>query len=89
VSNQKVQEGNGITFSMFLVIIIAMAIIIALSSAKIYLSNQIYYESKVVNKMKSEVSALRAEKRVLKHSAEALRFQTKVADTIFIIYESE
>lgn len=85
----KKKDPNGITFGMILVILMAMAIVILLATVKIYLSNHIYYESKVVNKMKSEVSALKAEKMMLEQSAEALKFQTQVADTIFTIYESE
>jgi len=89
VSKNKIKEPNGITFGMVLVIVMAMTIVILLATVKIYLSNQIYYESKVVNTIKSEVAALKAEKMILEQSAEALKFQTKVADTIFTIYESE
>jgi len=80
---------NGITFGMVSVIIIAMAIILILTTVKTYLSNQIYYESKVVNKMAREVSALKAEKIMLKQSVEALRFKNRVADTIFTIQEDD
>jgi len=43
---------NGITFGMVWVIIMAMLIVLILTTIKTYLSNQIYYESKVVNKMR-------------------------------------
>lgn len=89
MSNQKIKDPNGITFGMVAVILMAMSIVIILATVKIYLSNQIYYESKVVNKIKSEVSALKAEKEMLEQGVEALRFQTKVADTIFTIYGDE
>ena len=74
-SARKKKMPNGITFGMVSVIIIAMAIILILTTVKTYLSNQIYYESKVVNKMAREVSALKAEKIMLKQSVEALRFK--------------
>ena len=63
----------------------SVTIILILSMSKIYLSNQIYYESKVVNKMKREVSALKAEKVILLQSVEALKFKNRVTDTIFVI----
>ncbi|MDQ7084333.1 MAG: hypothetical protein Q9M36_05150 [Sulfurovum sp.] len=85
----KKQAANGITFGMFFVVLMSMAIVIILATTKIYLSNQIYYESKIVNKMKTEVSALEAEKILLEQEVEALTFKNKVTDTIFTIYESD
>lgn len=88
-SPTKKKIPNGITFGMISVIIIAMAIVLILTTIKTYLSNQIYYESKVVNKMAREVSALKAEKVMLKQSVEALKFKNRVTDTIFNIQEDE
>ena len=85
----KKKMPNGITFGMVSVIIMAMAIVLILTTIKIYLSNQIYYESKVVNKIKREVSALKAEQIMLEQSVEALKFKNRVTDTIFSIQESE
>ncbi len=79
---------NGITFGMVSVIFMSMTIVLILTMIKIYLSNQIYYESKIVNKMKREVSALEAEKVILQQSVEALKFKNRVTDTIFVIQES-
>jgi len=86
MSNKKKKfEVNGITFGMVMVIFMAVSIVLILTTIKIYLSNQIYYESKVVNKMKREVSALKAEKVMLEQSVEALKFKNRVTDTIFAI----
>lgn len=76
---------NGITFGMVSVIVIAMAIILILTTIKIYLSNQIYYESKEVNKLLREVSALKTERVMLEQNVEALKFKNRVTDTIFSI----
>jgi len=54
---------------------------------KIYLSNQIYYESKDVNKMTRETEVLKAEKMMLENSIEVLRFKNRVTNTIFDIEE--
>ncbi|MDQ7046541.1 MAG: hypothetical protein Q9M39_02590 [Sulfurovum sp.] len=84
-TQKKKNEANGITFGMVMVIFIAVGIVLTLTTIKIYFSNQIYYESKVVNKMKREVSALKAEKVILEQSVEALKFKNRVTDTIFAI----
>jgi cell division protein FtsL len=88
-SSTKKKEANGITFGMVSVILMAMAIVLILTTIKTYLSNQIYYESKIVNKMAREVSALKTEKVMLKQKVEALRFKNRVTDTIFSIREDE
>ena len=80
----KVQE-NGITFGMVSVIFMAVSIVLILAMIKIYLSNQIYYESKIVNTIQREVAALKAEKVMLKQNVEALKFKNEVTDTIFVI----
>jgi cell division protein FtsL len=70
---------------MLSVILIAMAITLILTLIKIYLSNQIYYESKKVNKLYRQVEALKAEKKILQQNVEALKFKNRVTDTIFVI----
>ena len=86
---KKRSAPNGITFGMVSVVIMSMTIVLILTMIKIYLSNQIYYESKKVNKMQREVSALKAEKVILQQSVEALKFKNRVTDTIFVINDSE
>lgn len=86
---QKKKMPNGITFGMVSVILMGMAIVLILTSIKTYLSNQIYYESKIVNKKTREVAALKAEKVLLEQSIEALKFKNRVTDTIFTIQEDE
>jgi len=81
----KTKRPNGITFKMVMIILISVSIALILATIKIYLSNQIYYESKKVNKIEREVSALKAEKVLLQQNIEALRFKNRVTDTIFII----
>ncbi len=86
-SKKKKSNPNGITFGMISVIFMSVSIVLILAMIKIYLSNQIYYESKKVNKMQQEVETLKAEKIILQQSVEALKFKNRVTDTIFVIYE--
>jgi len=84
---QKKKAPNGITFGMVSVILMSMTIVLILTLIKIYLSNQIYYESKKVNKIYRQVEALKAEKMILQQNVEALKFKNRVTDTIFVIDE--
>ncbi len=84
-TQKKQKAPNGITWGMVSVILISMTIVLILTLIKIYLSNQIYYESKKVNKMYSQVEALKAEQKILMQKVEALKYKNQVTDTIFVI----
>lgn len=84
MQTKKRQNPNGITFGMISVIAMVAAIVLILTLIKIYLSNQIYYESKKVNKIQREVNALRAENKRLKQHVESLQFKQNVIDTIAV-----
>jgi len=83
------KEPNGITIGMISVILMGMAIALILSFAKIYLSNQIYKESKEINNIQRRVDALKAEKMILEQNVEKLKFKNQVEDTIFTISETD
>jgi len=84
-TGKKKKSPNGITLGMLSVILMVMAIVLILALMKIYLSNQIYYESKKVNKLYRQVEALKAERKILQQNVEALKFKNRVTDTIFVI----
>jgi len=86
---KKKAAPNGITFGMVTVVIISMAMVLILTMAKIYFSNQVYRESKEVNQIQREVDALKAENMILKQNVDALKFKNRVADTIFVITDTD
>jgi len=81
---KKKREPNGITFGMISVIVMTAVIVLILTLIKIYLSNQIYYESKKVNKIQREVNTLRAQNKRLKDQVEALLFKQNIVDPIAV-----
>ncbi|MEA3434483.1 MAG: hypothetical protein U9R13_07840 [Campylobacterota bacterium] len=87
-TKKKKSNPNGITLGMISVTFMSVTIVLILTMIKIYLSSQIYYESKKVNKMQQEVETLKAEKIILQQSVEALKFKNRVTDTIFVIQEN-
>ena len=74
---------NGITFGMIWVVFISMLIVLILAMIKIYLSNQIYSQSKEVNSIMREVSVLKAENIMLRRNVESAKFKNRVEDTLF------
>ena len=81
---KKKRMPNGITFGMISVIVMTTVIVLILTLIKIYLSNQIYYESKKVNKIQREVNTLRAQNKRLKDQVEALHFKQNIVDPIAV-----
>ena len=85
MQNKRIETENGITFGTITVIMMSVTIVLILTLIKIFLSNKIYHESKVVNQMSREVTALKAESMMLKQNVEALKYKNQVSDTIFVI----
>ena len=84
---EMTKKVNGIEWKSILWIVYTIAVVLVLAFAKIYLSNQIYYESRVVNKMQREISVLQAEREMLQQSVESLKFKHNITNTIFSIEE--
>ena len=79
----KNREANGITFKLFFMTILIMSIVVTLAVVKIYLSNQIYYESRRINYIQREVSALKEENVMLQNQLQAQKFKNCVSDVNF------
>ena len=50
---------------------------------KIYLTQQIYFKSRDISKLKSEYDTLKEENKVIGASVEAIRYKNQVLDTMF------
>ena len=63
----------------FLLLVIALLVFMP----KIYLTNEIYFTSRKINKLLDEYEILKEENRILKQRLEQERFKAEVLDTIF------
>lgn len=50
---------------------------------KIYLTQQIYFKSREISKLKSEYDTLKEENKVIGASVEAIKYKNQVLDTLF------
>jgi cell division protein FtsL len=74
---------NGISFGLFFMTIVVMSVVVSLSLIKIYLSTQIYYESRRVNYIQREVLALKEENIMLENQLQRQKFKNCVSDINF------
>ena len=74
---------SGLELKDLVVTILVVVIIFALIVPKIYLSNEIYYKSRNINKLLDDYEILKEEHRLLKQKLEYVQFKNQVLGTIF------
>lgn len=50
---------------------------------KVYITQQIYFESRNISKLKREYDTLKEENKLISASVESLRFKNQILDTLF------
>ncbi len=70
-------------FKYLMITYLVIAFAVALAFFKIYVHQQIYYESRKIAKLRSERDLLKEENRVIRSAVEEIRFKNQIADTIF------
>ncbi len=70
-------------FRYLLATYLVIAFVVGLAFFKIYVHQQIYYESRKIAKLRAERDLLKEENRVIRSSVEAIRFKNQISDTIF------
>jgi hypothetical protein len=54
-----------------------------LAFPKIYLTEQIYYKSREIEKLKVEYETLKEENKRIRASVESIKFKNQILDTLF------
>jgi cell division protein FtsL len=77
--NRKHQLGWGYFFYMFL----TLTFIAMFAFPKIYITQQIYYKSRDISKLKHEYETLKEENKIISASVESIKFKNQILDTLF------
>lgn len=80
---EEVERTKGLEVSYLFFTIFVIALVFALIVPKIYLTNQIYYKSRSINKLLDDYEILKEENRLLTQKLEYERYKNQVLDTIF------
>lgn len=67
----------------FLYIFLTLSFITMFSFPKVYIAQQIYFESRDIAKLKREYETLKEENKIITASVEAIRFKNQILDTLF------
>ncbi len=66
-----------------LYLLMGLTLVLGILFPKVYLTDQIYYNSRKVAKLKSEYDTLKEENKVIKASVEAIKYKNQILDTLF------
>ena len=72
-----------LNFNYFLYIFLILSFITMFSFPKVYITQQIYFQSRDISKLKREYETLKEENKIMTASVEAIRFKNQILDTLF------
>lgn len=67
----------------FLYVLLSVFFVVAILFPKIYIQQQIYFTSRDIAKLKGEHDTLKEENRLIRSSAESIKFKNQILDTLF------
>lgn len=72
-----------LTISYFLYVLLVMSFVGVLIFPKIYITQQIYFKSRDISKLKNEYDTLKEENKIISASVEEIKFKNQILDTLF------
>jgi len=67
----------------FLYMFLTLVFILMFAFPKIYITQQIYYKSRDIAKLKHEYETLKEENKIITASVESIKFKNQILDTLF------
>ena len=74
---------RALDFNYFLYIMLTLLFIAMFAFPKIYITEQIYYKSREIAKLKIEYDTLKEENKLISASVESIKFKNQILDTLF------
>lgn len=81
--NSVINPEKKLDFSYFVYVLASIVFVLALLFPKIYIQQQIYFQSRDIAKLQSEYEMLKEENKLIRSSVESIRFKNQILDTIF------
>lgn len=74
---------RNLTLNYYLYMILVLCFIGMFVFPKIYITQQIYFKSRDISKLKIEYDTLKEENKIISGSVEEIKFKNQVLDTLF------
>jgi len=81
--DEVVAPRGKLDFYYFFSVILGIVFLGMLIFPKIYITEQIYYKSRDIEKLKIEYDTLKEENRLISASVESIKYKNQVLDTLF------
>lgn len=78
----KVQEKK-VTLTYFVYVLLILSFVGTILFPKIYITQQIYFKSRDISKLKNEYDTLKEENKIISASVEKIKFKNQILDTLF------
>jgi len=78
-----VSRKKRLDFNYFLSMVLILLFVGMFAFPKIYITQQIYYKSRDIAKLKIEYETLKEENKLIAASVEAIKFKNQILDTMF------
>ncbi len=72
-----------LNFNYFLYIFFTLTFIAMFAFPKVYITQQIYFTSRDISKLKREYETLKEENKIISASVESIKFKNQILDTLF------
>jgi len=70
-------------FNYYLYIMLVFSFIAMFVFPKVYITQQIYFKSRDISKLKREYDTLKEENKLINASVESIKFKNQILDTLF------
>jgi len=77
------QPKRSLDLNYFLYVVLSLVFIGMFAFPKIYITEQIYFKSRDIAKLKVEYDTLKEEHKLISASVESIKFKNQVLDTLF------
>ena len=77
------QEKNALSFGYLVDVLLILGFVGVLFFPKIYITQQIYFKSRDIAKLKNEYDTLKEENKIISGSVEEIKFKNQILDTLF------
>jgi len=74
---------KSLSWRYFLYMILLLSFVGLLLFPKIYITQQIYFKSRDISKLKNEYDTLKEENKIISASVEEIKFKNQILDTLF------
>ena len=70
-------------FKYLFFLFLSLSFVLMIAFFKIYITQQIYFKSRDIAKLKREYETLKEENKIINASVESIRFKNQILDTLF------